>query len=261
MAPPSKRTKQAKIPKASLSASKVLNSNTPILSQDIHGFIIATLSPMYWCSYSEQEKRQLIDLFPAAYRSYNVDAQGKLECPVSTEFLQSDTYVKAGVARFKRDVEAGCWEMKWQEQARKAMQERNEGKFDEYLKEHAEDCFGEDAEHQADEDEVQSGSDWEQEHKKKGQKRYVIERLLRQTSDGSRIEVKWHGYEATTWESRAVLLEDVPDMVAVMESGQRCDLQRTALLGAQSVEAQGNLLVDSNRLDVADHELKDVVMD
>jgi hypothetical protein len=217
MAPPSKRPKRAKI---ALSATRVLNYNTPILTQDIHGFITTALSPAYWSQYSETEKRKLIDLFPIAYRKYHTDGNGKLECPVTLEFLQSDTYVKTGVARFKRDVEAGCWEPKWQEQAKMAMQERKEGKFDEYLKEHAEQCFGDEAAEDGPEaNEEQSGSDWEREHRKKTTRQpYAVERLLRPSRDGSMIEVKWKGYEETTWEPRARLLEDIPDMVITLDA-------------------------------------------
>jgi hypothetical protein len=266
MAPPSKRPKHAKIPKITLSAPRVLNSNTPILSQDIHGFITTALSPAYWSQYSEEEKRKLIDLFPAVYRAYDVDADGKLECPVSIDFLQSDTCVKAGVARFKRDIEAGCWETKWQEQARKATQERKEGKFDEYLRDHAEECFGEDSVEQAEEDASRSGSDWEREHPKKKEleEQYVVERLLRQSKDGSRIEVKWHGYEETTWESRTGLVEDLPDMVAAMEARQTGDREPAAVQGAEHITVQGNPLGRPGRVDVeqaADGEVMDVVMD
>ena len=244
MAPPSKRLKRAKI---ALSASRVLNCNTPILTQDIHGFITTALSPAYWSQYSEAEKRKLIDLFPVAYRKYHTDGNGKLECPVTMEFLQSDTYVKAGMARFKRDVEAGCWEAKWQEQARTAMQERKEGKFDEYLKEHAEECFGEeDAGDGPEEDEEQSESDWEREHKKQTVgEQYAVEKLLRPSRDGFMIEVKWKGYEETTWESRARLLEDIPDMVIAM------DAQATSSAQSRPIDFAG----------AAEHKPTDVTME
>lgn len=83
-------------------------------------------------------------------------------CPVDLEFLQNDGYVKAGVARFKRDLEAGVWEEKWQRDAHKAMQERKEGKFDQYLKDRAEEQFGDENSHdgdrEADGDDPDSGS-------------------------------------------------------------------------------------------------------
>ena len=179
MALPPKRPQRAKFPKIAISAPRVLNSKSPILSQDIHGFLAAALGPEYWSQYSEAEKRKLIDLSPAAYQSYGVDGDGKLECPFSINFLQSDVYLKAGVARFKHNVEAGYWEAKWQEQARKAMQERREGKFDEYLADHAEDCFGEDTGTPAEEDEGESGSDWEREHgRQKAKEEYAMEKVL-----------------------------------------------------------------------------------
>ena len=111
------------------------------------------------------------------------------------------------------------------------MQERKEGKFDEFLKDHAEECFGEDAGDLAADDEDRSGSDWEREQGKKYNHtdvEPVVEKLLRHSRDGTRIEVKWKGYEKLTWESRVRLLEDVPDMVAAVESQERRDLEPAA---------------------------------
>jgi hypothetical protein len=274
MAPPPKRPKRSKIPKSSLSAARVLNANSPVFDQDIHGFITTTLSPVYWSQYTQEEKRRLIDLFPAGYRTYNVEAEGNLECPVSIDFLQSDTNVRASVAQFNRHLGNGCWEAKWQAQARKAMQERNEGRFDEYLREKVEEDFGETAEDQVEEgegrsaeaedpveeDEERSESDWEQEHgTKEAEQTYVVERLLQQNEDGSRIEVKWCGYPETTWESRARLLEDVPEMVAALEAQRRLGLESA---GSDAVfsgisGAGGNAGTEQ----VADGQMRDVVMD
>lgn len=47
------------------------------------------------------------------------------------------------MARFKRDVEAGFYVKKWQEEGKRAMIERVTGQFDDYLKQHAEENFGE----------------------------------------------------------------------------------------------------------------------
>lgn len=267
MAPPSKRPKRSKIAKISLSAPQILNSNTPVIDQDIHRFITTALRPDLWDGYSEVEKRSLISLFPAAYRKYEVDANAKLQCPVSVEFLQSDTYVKAGVARFKRDVKDGYWEAKWQDQARKAMQERKEGKFGEYLRGHAEECFGEDTADQAEkDDDGQSESDWEQEHRKKkevDEEEDVVERLLRLSPDGTQIEVKWAGYGKTTWESRAGLLEDVPEMVAAMEARQSGDLGKVAIHQEEQTTTQQIHSVLPGPVNVAEgpySELKDEIM-
>jgi hypothetical protein len=69
------------------------------------------------------------------------------------------------VAKVKRDIGEGYYEKGWHTRAKKATQERREGKFDEYLKEHAEDLFGEGRDQLEDQvgdaDKVSSGSDWE----------------------------------------------------------------------------------------------------
>ena len=181
------------------------------------------------------------------------DVDGGLECPVSPAFLQSDAYVRAGVARFKRDVEAGCWEAKWQEQARKARAERQEGQFDEYLKDHAEELFGEDDGGDVVEgEEERSGSNWEREREggqkqtqtqtqtqKEGEAKEesTVESLLRPSPDGSRIEVKWRRYEETTWESRQMLLENVPDMMSAWEAQTRSDVEMDS--GVEEVDRGG----------------------
>ncbi len=192
MAPPSKRPKRAKM---NLSVPRVLSHNSPILNQDIHGFITTALSPVQWQQYTEEEKRKIIDLFPVACRRYHQDATGSLVCPVNIDFLQHDAYIKTGVARFKRDLENGCWEEKWQRDARKAMRERKEGKFDEYLKEHAQEQFGEEAAAenvgQADGDDIDSDSDWGRENGRKNtDDEYVVEKLVGRNENASKIEVK-----------------------------------------------------------------------
>ena len=137
---PSKRAKRAK---PALSPSQILKPTSPILNKDIHGFLSTCLSPVKWHEYSEDEKRRFIDLFPPAYRKYSLDTDGRLQCPVDVDFVKNDNYIKTAVASFKRDVESGFWDEKWQEQARKAMKERREGKFDGYLRDHTEELFGE----------------------------------------------------------------------------------------------------------------------
>ncbi len=91
---------------------------------------------------SEDKKRGLIDAFPPTYRFHNMDETGKLKCPISEEFVENDKIIKRDVARFKRDVEAGFYVKKWQEQGNRAMKERAEGQFDDYIKQHADDNFG-----------------------------------------------------------------------------------------------------------------------
>lgn len=140
--PPSKRAKRSRANFA-LSAPRILNSDSPILNNDIHAFLVNALSPVQWAQYTDEERRSLVDSFPPAYRRHEVESEGRLECPVTVSFVQNDGYLKAAIARFKRDVELGFWEESWRAQARRAMKDRTEGKFDQYLTEHAEEMFGE----------------------------------------------------------------------------------------------------------------------
>lgn len=230
MAPPSKRQRRSKTAAISLSAHRVLESDTPVLDRDIHGFITAALGPNYWSQYSEEEKRMLIDLFPVAYRNYNVDLEGRLECPVSVEFLRSDSFVKAGLARFKRDVKDGYWGAKWQNQARKAMQERNQGRFDDYLKGHVEEYFGEELGDEAEEDEHCSvtESDWEQEHKKTiAEEEEHSKQQQRVRPNGAPTAGKWGDDASMGFQSGAELPEERPEMEADTELRRAACLRRS----------------------------------
>ncbi|KIX99197.1 uncharacterized protein Z520_04773 [Fonsecaea multimorphosa CBS 102226] len=126
------------------SSHRVLNASSPIITADIHSFLVTAVSS--WTaeadSYTETEKRSIIDSLPPRYRTYELDAEGRLKCPLSVEFVLDDPYIKAAVHKFKRDVSEGCYEKTWQNQARKAMQERRDGKFDPYLQEQTEQTFG-----------------------------------------------------------------------------------------------------------------------
>ena len=52
-----------------------------------------------------------------------------------------------------------------------------------------------------------------------GENSYIVEKLLSdKVVDGVEyIQVKWHGYDETTWEPQDALLKDVPDIVAAYE--------------------------------------------
>ena len=136
-----KRTK-ASTTKGSWATSKILTPFSAIIapSIDIQAFLITCISG--FDSYTEDEKRGIIDSLPPSYRHYNVDEEGKLPCPITTDFVMSDPFLKRGISKFKNDVEEGYHDPAWQTKARKAMQERREGKFDEYLKQHVEEMFG-----------------------------------------------------------------------------------------------------------------------
>lgn len=138
-----------------LTIPNALQRTSPILKQDIQSLFASTI--LDWLSMTEDRKRNLINTFPPAYRNYDTDEAGKLKCPISAEFVANDSIIKRDVARFKRDVEAGFYVKKWQEEGKLAMKERVKGEFDEYLKQHAEDNFGEMKGVQKDYERVDSG--------------------------------------------------------------------------------------------------------
>ena len=84
----------------------------------------------------------MIDALPPAYRIYEHDEAGALKCPISIDCIKSDPFLKRAVSKFKTDVSEGSYEEKWQRDAKKAMQERAEGKFDEHLRQQVEYMFG-----------------------------------------------------------------------------------------------------------------------
>ena len=152
--PPSKRPSRNTGP---WSSPRILNSSSPILSKDIHAFLVTAISG--WNSgnetYTEAEKRSIIDSLPPAYQRYEADDVGQLKCPLTTGFVLDDPYIKAATQKLKDDITDGYYEKSWLNQAKKAMQERQAGGFASYLEEHAEETFGESG---LDRDEAVEGS-------------------------------------------------------------------------------------------------------
>lgn len=126
------------------STSRVLNSSSPVINTDLHAFLITAISG--WNSnhesYTEAEKRSIIDSLPLAHQKYEFDDEGLLRCPLSVDDVLDDPHIKAAIQKFKIDVSEGYYEKSWQTRARTAMQDRREGKFEPYLQEHAEETFG-----------------------------------------------------------------------------------------------------------------------
>lgn len=121
--------------------SKILSPQSAITSQDIQSFLITAISG--WnTNYSDDEKRRIIDALPPAYRVCEYDEAGALKCPIGIEFIMGDPYLKRGISKFKEEVGEGSYEDRWQQQAKKAMAERADGMFDEYLQQHTEEMFG-----------------------------------------------------------------------------------------------------------------------
>jgi hypothetical protein len=141
--PPSKKPKRNTGP---WSAPRILNASSPITKSDIDIQVLLVKTISGWHAdnsiYSEAEKRTIIDSLPETYRSYETDEKGRLKCPLPTTLVLDDPFLKTAITRFKNDVAEGYYEKPFQNQARKAMQERRDGKFDTYLQEHAQETFG-----------------------------------------------------------------------------------------------------------------------
>ena len=139
--PPAKRSQRNKGP---YSSDRALNENSPIVSNDLWTFLVECI--LCWdISYTEDEKRRLIDMLPEVHRQYVFDQAGSLQCPLHPEFINNDQYLKAAVSRFVLDVADGFYNKSWRRKAEKASEERLDGKFDQYILEDIEERFGDDA--------------------------------------------------------------------------------------------------------------------
>lgn len=122
------------------------------------------MSAGQWEQYTEEEKQGIMASLPPTRQEQlsklTIDPGSKDEVPalppLSEEFCLKDTYLKRAVARFKRDLSDGYYEKSWSDKAKRAHEERLQGKFDDYLRQHAEELFQEDEEDDVSpEDEVQ----------------------------------------------------------------------------------------------------------
>ena len=121
--------------------SKILTPQSAIITQDLQSFLVTAISG--WANnYTDEERRLIIDTLPPADRIYEYDEVGTLKCPISLDFVMTDPFLKRALSKFKDDVSEGSYEEKWQRDAKKAMQERADGKFDEHLKQQVEEMFG-----------------------------------------------------------------------------------------------------------------------
>lgn len=131
------------------SSLRILNSSSPVASKDMLPFLVTCISA--WDSaYDEGQKRAIIDSLPPKYRKYEFDGSGGLVCPIPADILLEGPYFRSAVSKFKTNLTDGFYEKGWQNQATRAMQERRDGKFDEYLREKADKEFGDCAEEQTD---------------------------------------------------------------------------------------------------------------
>ena len=118
-------------------ASGITNTDTPQIQSFLSQCIIS------WDIYSLEDQRLIINTLPPTRRLFLINPETqKFTCPLDAAFIATDPHIKRGVTRFKEDLENGCYTATWQRQARQAMREREEGRFDEYLAHHIEDNFG-----------------------------------------------------------------------------------------------------------------------
>jgi hypothetical protein len=121
--------------------SRILTRNSGVVTADIRAFLLTCVTG--WDNYTIDEQREIINTLPKS-RRFHIEnpATGKLTCPLDAGFVANDAHLKRATLRFTDDVAEGHYTPSWQIKARQAMQERAEGRFDEYLKQHAEDRFG-----------------------------------------------------------------------------------------------------------------------
>ena len=132
--PPSK-------PTGAWTASKILTKSSAAVKGDIRAFLLTCVTG--WDSYTAEEQRSIIETLPPARRFFiDNPATGKLACPLEPDFIVNDLHLKRAIARFTDDVSSGHYTTSWQLKARQSMNERVEGRFDEYMKQHTDDRFG-----------------------------------------------------------------------------------------------------------------------
>lgn len=76
------------------------------------------------------------------------------------DFIREDPYLREGIERFKRDVAEGYLDPTWRKSAAIAMREREEGKFDEYLRDKVESEFGDSSRGEDARESSESDKEW-----------------------------------------------------------------------------------------------------
>jgi hypothetical protein len=152
--------------------SSILKSNSPLThpTTDLHAFLLSCLTS--WSTYTPTEQRRIISSLPPAYRTYTTSPTGELDRPLSIDFIHTDAYLKTGIERFKREVGEGYYEATWRKNATLATQEREEGKFDEYVRGKVEMDFGkvttEEDEQKSSESDMEWGKDKDKANGRRG---------------------------------------------------------------------------------------------
>ncbi|QGA12613.1 hypothetical protein EYB26_000257 [Talaromyces marneffei] len=112
----------------------------------VHADLVRLFSnPKAWECLEEDEKRELISLLPAHIHP-NPDPdpnnpEAKIP-PLPESFLRYDNNWRAALRNFQSDLEAGRYRPDWQRQAKQAVQERAQGKFDDFKEREFEQFWG-----------------------------------------------------------------------------------------------------------------------
>lgn len=149
-----KRTATKRIP--ALTTSRTFGQRSPIVNADIQAFLTKCMSPEQWNKYNDGEKQAILNSLPTAHQPrLSTSTERQLDDPpLSQHFCEGDKFLKQAVARFKRDLSDGYYEKAWLNKANQAHQERLDGKFDEYIKQHTAEMFVDE-----EEDDEQSAED------------------------------------------------------------------------------------------------------
>lgn len=116
----------------------VCDSNSPLVNIDLYALLMKDEA---WTSLQKDQQRTLIAMLPNA-PVVEEDEDGNLPNVVKARVERSDAF-KADIRMFKEDLEAGRLEPEWQLMARRAVQRRANGDFDEYERQKRQETWGE----------------------------------------------------------------------------------------------------------------------
>lgn len=178
-----------------ISASRAFGQKSPLADADLDAFLAKCMSTEQWNTYSDAEKRKIYECFPSSRQPRSTNLLDALNDPKPTEStiepnstapalpsdptpnlyelsnppinssdVAADPYIRRATARFKRDLADGYYEKAWQDRARRAHQDRMQGKLDDYVEKHTEEMFcrdNEDSETRSEDELAQQSEDGE----------------------------------------------------------------------------------------------------
>jgi len=116
----------------------VTDPDSPLVAVNIQSLLMKDEA---WTVLSKEQQKQLISMLPSA-PTVEPDPNGDFPNLLRAT-LQKSAAMKADIRLFKEDLSAGRLEPEWQLMARRAIQRRANGDFDEYEKQKREEIWGE----------------------------------------------------------------------------------------------------------------------